>query len=273
MLADARIMGRNATQRMIADWQSLGLLDYPTGQGGLGRGQGSRKARYSVNQRKLFRALLEQRSRNTRVGPLTTLPVYLWMYWGDDYVPLSQAQRALQTYVKAYENPSQERARQLAGELASQLEHPAVGETLRTKFRRLLTDAIASGRPVDAKLATVAQQVFDPDGQGRVLGPPGATITVSTLLENSMRRHRVVHQILDGTVNDETLKKARAAAQETMREYMRLRPEFAARAGDVAHLFQPVSGADLISQSCSNLIAVLAAQLPDQSALPASDER
>ncbi len=280
LLADARIMGRKATQRMVLDWQSLGLLDYPAAQGGLGRGQGSRKALYSANQRKLFRALLEQRSRNTRVRPLTNLPVYLWLYWGNDYVPLSQAQRALKTYVKtegkthakAY-NPSKERARQLADELATQLEHPAANDTQRTKLRRLLSEAIAQGRAMDAELADVAQQVFDPEGQGRILGPPGARLTVSALLQDSLRQHRVVHLLLEDKISGEVFESARAAALETFREYMRLQPEFAASAGDLAHLFQPLTEGDVVRKSCSNLMALLALHSPHQPAQQNAGDR
>ncbi len=63
LIADARGQGHKATQRMILDWQTFGLLDYPDPQGGLGRRRGSKKALYSAHQRSLFQALLQHPAR------------------------------------------------------------------------------------------------------------------------------------------------------------------------------------------------------------------
>jgi len=97
LVADAAGNGCHVGVRMIRDWTELGLLDYPQ-RLGAGKGHGSRQAMYSANQRNLFLTLLHHRPNN-KIRSLARIPVGIWTYWGDDYVPTSQARRAMNTWL------------------------------------------------------------------------------------------------------------------------------------------------------------------------------
>src|SRR5450759_5370395 len=101
LLADARRLGHPVTARLITDWVARGLLDHPHRRS-RGRGHGSTKAVYSAHQRELFAVLLAHRAQAGRTSPLTAIPIAIWVYWGDHYVPLRQARRALATWLDAH---------------------------------------------------------------------------------------------------------------------------------------------------------------------------
>ncbi len=248
---------------MILDWQTFGLLDYPDPQGGLGRGRGSKKALYSAHQRSLFQALLQHRSTTKRIRQLTVIPVYLWLYWGEQYVPLRQAKLAFATYLGATTRASRDRAEQAARQLTEQLAHPAARDTDRTKLRRLLGDAMWAGSGLSPQLQEVLQRVFDPAGEGRTLGPPGATLTAAAFTTAAMAKAAVVRLVERDELPDAAYLTARITAQHTMQEYLRRQPELAQHAGELSSLFQPLTDQDLVMNSCRNLLEVLAWQHHD----------
>jgi hypothetical protein len=49
-------------------------------------------------QLNLLLALLEKRPTVTHVAPLCNIPVFLWPWFDDRYVPVEQARRALMTW-------------------------------------------------------------------------------------------------------------------------------------------------------------------------------
>ena len=111
LIADAAEHGHQVIARLVRDWSERGLLDYPTRRPA-GKGHGSKQALYTANQRMLFLALLDKRADNG-IRSLARMPVWLWMYWGDDYVPLRQARRAFMTWLGdpgSRSRPARERA-------------------------------------------------------------------------------------------------------------------------------------------------------------------
>jgi hypothetical protein len=94
-LADgAEERGLSVTERLITAWVQNGLLDQPRRRG---TGRGSKPAVWSDHQANLFFALLGHRDRY-RISDLTNIPIWLWLNYGDDYVPTRQVRRALRTY-------------------------------------------------------------------------------------------------------------------------------------------------------------------------------
>jgi hypothetical protein len=268
LIADARLMGRKATQRMIMDWQTFGLIDYPQPQGGAGRGKGSKKSVYSANQRKLFRTLIEHRPQAKHIADLMIFPVYLWLYWGDDYVPLRQTRLAMKTYAGRVTNVSRQRAEALAREITAQFAHPDSRETARTKLTRLTGEAIHEGRGPDEPLEQALHEVFDPHNEGLQLGPPTVPISAEALLRNSLARERAARALIsDQEIADSAFTSARGAVVETTNEYLTLQPQLAAQAGRFSELFSPRTPDEIIKRSCSDLLsslggALLAAEQP-----------
>ena len=78
------------SDRLVTDWVSKGLLDQPERQArGKGNGRGA-KYEWADRQCELFLSLLMHRDEVTYVDSLASLPVSMWLYWGDEWVPLRQ---------------------------------------------------------------------------------------------------------------------------------------------------------------------------------------
>jgi hypothetical protein len=257
LIADARVMGHKATQRMIMDWQTLGLIDYPQPQGGAGRGKGSKKALYSINQRKLFRELVRKRGEIKRIANLTVIPVSLWLYWGDEYVPLHQVRRALKTFVGRFDATSRDRAKDIALTLTTQLAHPDVGEPQRTKLTKMLTAAIHDGRQPDQQLQDALQQAFDPAEEGRTVGPPAAPVTATAFIKITLGRLQAADAIVTDTIPNETFHRARDMQRDSLRGYLQTQPELAASAGNLAEIYSAPTWNDLVRRACSDLLNAL----------------
>ncbi|MDX6309665.1 MAG: hypothetical protein QOI06_2711 [Nocardioidaceae bacterium] len=257
LIADARLMGKKATQRMIMDWQSLGLMDYPQPQGGAGRGRGSKKALYSGGQRYLFRTLLEKRAEVRHINPLTNIPVYLWLYWGDDYVPLRQVRLALTTYVRKFALTSKERARQVAGQLVTELAHPDTSDTDRNKLRRLLSTAIHKGRLDVPELADTLENVFDPHSTGREIGPPGLQLNPHHLLATAAARQRAEQALFTDTVPDRVFYDARASHCHGYLEFLREHPQRAGAALGLTLNGTTALSSEILHNACDDLVIAL----------------
>ena len=83
--------------RMVTDWAAHGLLDRPEDNGSRGRG-GKVPGTWNEHQFQLFLSLLEARVHAKAVADLCSIPVWLWLWWGDDYVPMRQVKTAMTTW-------------------------------------------------------------------------------------------------------------------------------------------------------------------------------
>lgn len=150
LIAYADHVRPGATRRLITDWIGLGLLDRPA-KPGLGRGRGSEPATWSSSQRELFLNLWRQRP-SASIVQLSNIPVYLWMFWGDEYVPLRQVRRAMLTWLHRIEYVSVPAAEATA----QQISH-LFGKEKRTRATRELLAEALRGRAPD--LDQVREQV------------------------------------------------------------------------------------------------------------------
>jgi hypothetical protein len=96
LLDVARSRGHKVSQGLLEKWVGYGLLDRGT-QHGRGKGRGALFL-WSGNQLELLLALLTKRLEVSRVRVLLNLPVGVWLYWGDDYIPLRQVRRAMESW-------------------------------------------------------------------------------------------------------------------------------------------------------------------------------
>jgi hypothetical protein len=144
--------GHPVSPRLIDDWVALGLLDQPTKRG-LGRGMGIR-ATWAPNQVQLFVRLLVARETAHRVKTLCNLPVWLWLTCGDEYVPLRQAKRAMETWVHGSATTAWGHAR-AAAKAASEGLPASVATRARSRVAQLLAEALYRGRLDEVSLARV----------------------------------------------------------------------------------------------------------------------
>lgn len=88
----------DVTDRLVAEWVRLGLLDEAER---IGRSDGRRGALYQWpdSQWDLFRTLLAKRTEIPHIRGLVQISVGVWVYWGNKWVPLRQVRRALESSI------------------------------------------------------------------------------------------------------------------------------------------------------------------------------
>lgn len=129
------------TERQITEWVRLGLLDSAVRSQ---RTDGRKGAYYvwSENQKSLLLTLLGKWEDVGRTSALVVIPVSIWLYWGDEWVPTKQTRKALRTSVDLFGPPhSWERAEANARDIVKALVSKSAS---REKVKRL-TDSLTSG--------------------------------------------------------------------------------------------------------------------------------
>ncbi|MFY1623720.1 hypothetical protein ACN268_10995 [Micromonospora sp. WMMD735] len=261
LVTDARAEGYQATTRLITDWVSLGLLDRPRRQP-RGRGLGSSKALYAPHQRKLFLTLLAKRAKASRVTSLAPIPVFIWLYWGDEFVPLRQARRALMTWLKANEVSNRKRARAQARLLLGQLDHPAAAPPARRELVDAMAEVAYTGRADPSRLEAVVREVFEPDGVRRELGHPAALLTVESVLRLIDARLAAVSALKAGKVTDGQFAETRQAHLMAAADYAASQRELAMQAPPhLTNFYEPLTLQSTFDSCCVDLLSIMGLQL------------
>lgn len=141
LIAYANAVRAGANRRQVTEYISLGFLDHPR-KPGLGRGAGSAPGTWSWAQRELFRVLWAQRPMLT-TAELCNFPVYLWMFWGDEYVPLRQVRKAMKIWLSRVQFVSAAAADYAAGEMLRVFGKQASSSAKR----QLLAQALRGRKP------------------------------------------------------------------------------------------------------------------------------
>jgi hypothetical protein len=267
LITDARLHGMPMNQRRIMDWQTKGLIDYPIPQAGLGRGKGREKSRYPRRQRELFRALILKRDEANSIAALACVPVWLWLYWGDDYVPLRQVRRALRTHLDAVAVPTKDRARSWAERLRDTYAHPDADVAVTTKFVNVAARVMASPALIDKAMQDAFAEMIDPHGEEIPLGPPGAQVTPTSLLDAAFAKQRAIQLLLgtDEQIADATFNRTWNIAVASFAEYVRTQPELAAQAGRLSELFVQPTLQGFVVDSCDRFTSGLGLQIDAES--------
>src|SRR5260370_36282723 len=169
LLAQAAGAGYKASARLIDDWVQAGLLGNAEDRDWPGRTHGSGStARWSQHQRNLFLSLLHQRQKlHVREnGPLSNMPVWLWVYWGDlGGISLKQVRRAMRTWTAYWRGQSYATVRKSAREVVT------LASSARATNKRELVDELSrigvSGADIDdEELRYLLDQVIGPHAKG-----------------------------------------------------------------------------------------------------------
>jgi len=253
LLTDAAKAGQPMTRRVLTAWIQLGLLDHPARRG-KGRAKGSHPATVTPDQRQLFALLLRHRSTVKRLSTLAALPVTIWVYWGDDYVPLRQAKRALGTCLGKARHPAKHYAQRVAQDVVDQLAHPDAPPTAKRKLLRLLTEAAYEGRiTYRADLRATLRAVFDPHAENRRIGPAGIGIDADAWLNAVLLREQGTLAFLRGRINDDMFQEARHELRQSLTDYQLLQAGFASSLTETG----TQDASDLVNSACPNLLMVI----------------
>jgi hypothetical protein len=255
LVADAQALDFPATRRLITDWVRLGLLDHP-GRRSLGRGRGQAKAVWPPNQRRLFQELAKKRPTVAQLGPLFNMPVYLWLSWGDDYVPLRQARRALATWAGKVGRPAWRQcmitAKQILAELDHAGAHPADSKAL---VEAIATVGYTNTLDREALLAA-AKRVADPNNVGSTLWLPGPRMTPDGFVHLVEARTRALADLAH--LSDTDFQSARRNFQASWHDYVDWRQHQSRPRA--ARLFASPPDAEAVNNACVNLLTLLGLQ-------------
>jgi len=257
LVADAHATGHEITVRLITDWVSRGLLDQPTRQP-KGYGRGSDKGLYSENQRRLLLSLLDKRASN-HLRSLARIPLFVWLYWGDDHVPTRQALRALTTWVDDFRT-SKEAASQAARLIIGQVDHPLASAEARRSLLELLTESAYCGRVDEPRIRQAVHAVFEPEHVliKRVAGPLSAPMSTDSVVRLFTARLSAAQAVRRGVVVESQLVQAREAHRTNMAEYVARLPGMASQVPEqLADAFRQPS-AQMMAETCgTDILTVL----------------
>lgn len=257
LVTDAAAQGRRVTPRLIRDWTENGLLDYPDKRPA-GKGHGSRLALYPATQRMLFLTLLHHREGNG-IRSLARIPVGIWLYWGDAYVPMRQARRAFMTWL-GDPSISKERAKDTAKTILDQIAHPDASRQARRELLIVLTHISYTGRFESERLEDALRSVFEP-GHGqirRALGHPDAPITTDAFIDLVRARFTATQRLNAGEVTDEDFLQARRAHLIHYADYAHRQPLFAASVPQpAAEMYESADLETALNQCCNHLLTTI----------------
>jgi len=241
-----------ASARSVRRWVQFGLLDRPVVRG-RGRGQGV-LALWSDNQLRLFVELTRAQQRGASIPSLCNLPIWLWVWWGDSYVPLRQVRRALETWASARTRPSWSDALTVARAVVGKLAIAGTRRAVLRLFRQTIADQAAGAFDPDT-LRAAAKDAIEGEARRR-RGPIGAQLDAARYADLVAMRFEALDH-LDGLSEDD-FESARLLLHHTKADYERKRPTFEADP-DLGHLFSDTTQSDEINLACLDLVTALGA--------------
>ena len=258
LILSAKEQDFDITARMIDDWVSIGLLDRPNKRG-LGRGKGM-LATWPDNQRQLLLTLLLKRKEIKKlITPLFNIPVWIWLEYGEEHVPLRQMKRALLNWSLShgYRANSWKRARLSARALLDSFKHEGSTRADRNTLVEILARASYSGTCDLLELRPAVKKVFDPDGVERELGPRGAQLTVDSIVSLVDARLKTIARIEN--ISDDEFNSARIAYAQATNLYWRDLPRFVSNP-DMGDFFKINNVEERLNSACMSLITLIGLQ-------------
>jgi hypothetical protein len=235
LLSSASERGHDVGVRLVTDWVRRGLLDHPRLRP-LGHARGSLPALYTPQQRDLFLALLDKRRDGaTRIKSLARIPIWLWLYYGDDYVPTRQASLALKTWIGNF-SASKSAAAEAATAMLQQFDHPDATPAARRTLHLALADVALKRRIVDRPgLERAVRNVFEPaEPFGRVrrgAGPSSMPLTADVVVPYIEARLAGARAISTGSIDETFLDHVRDEFRTSRAEYVSMVPALSTTAG------------------------------------------
>lgn len=253
MITQANAIRPGATGRLITDWVESGLLDHPR-KPGLGRGAGSQPGTWPIQQLKLFVTLWGKKPEAT-IAELCNIPVYLWLFWGDEFAPLRQVRRAMNSWLARLRHVPIRAADEAAAHILG-----IVDQGRPTKAKRdFLSYAL---RAVPADLDEARKQLVGKSRAPRADTTPeaGRTVEVDPELIMRLLTGRVTAEGQLDDLPDELFEWARFFNLYAEAQYRQEQPMLGA---DSRHgrLFPQRRHDDMIKYACANLLTLLGASL------------
>lgn len=263
MIEDARASDFHIQKRTIHAWINQGLLDRPLRRGA---GRGSRPGLHSENQRKLFLLLLSKREEMPKLPTLALIPLNIWLWWGEEWVPRRQALRAFKTWFGGGTR-RKEVCHDAARRMLKQMDHPMASDTARNRFVRLFAEISYQGRLSDAKrdeLEAAARAVFEPPsafgstGLVRAVGPHTLPLTVEGMLAHVSALAAAVQTLRNDRLTEALFDRAKVVHRRSKQEYAMLRPGLATQTtGPLSEVFAERTLEDEVNDAGKDLLVTI----------------
>lgn len=243
--------GRSVSRRLLYDWTGLGLLDHPD-RPGKGQGQGW-AVEWPDSQRQLFLTLLRKRHEVKRIDTLCNVPVWIWLVWGEEYVPLRQARRALGTWAGRWKTSTKRHAYASAKALVAQLGVSGVPAPIRQVAVDAVARAAMTGEFDRTSLEDGLRRVMDPHRSGR---PRGVVLHMrpsdyATLIEARSEARRRLSEL-----DDDLFIWARRLYLVTRSGYAKEHSRLA-EDPELGHIVNPPTASEVATNACLDLLTVL----------------
>ena len=258
LVADAAAAGFEATPRLVRDWSEIGLLDYPARRPA-GKGHGSRPALYPASQRQLFQNLLLKRSEGNVPRSLAKIPVAIWMYWGDEWVPLRQVRRAMRTWL-GDPRLSKRQARQTAREILRQFDDRAATPAARRDLLAALTETGYTGKADFEQLESALRHVFEPGSETirKAVGHPEAPMMTDSFVTVLRARLGGAARLETGEITDEEFYFARHVHLVAYADYAMNRHSYVAFAPQSRpDMYEEVTAERALNEACLHLLTTI----------------
>jgi hypothetical protein len=212
-----------------------------------------------------------------RLPALALIPLGIWLGWGEEYVPVRQARKALKTWFgngRRRREVCQEAAKGVLG----QLDHPMASETSRNRLVRLYAEVTYRGKMTpsqQAELEDAARAVFEPrtvfgtSGLIRAVGPAQAPFTVESFMVRTASVTAAIEAVRKDEVTEAILRQARRVYRASKEHYFAMRPVLEAQAtGQIAQMFAETNGEAEINNIGRDLLGVIGLLLTAPASAP-----
>jgi hypothetical protein len=161
----------DVSERLVTDWASKGLLDRPhRTQRGKGNGRGA-FYEWPETQRDLFLTLLSKRPEVKGVTTLCQIPVGVWLYWGDQWVPLRQVRLALPTWWSTAGRTGWDRSLSIARQVVDTMAPSDMPRKAKAELRELVAGALDGGVFPRDLISSTIQAAFNHKSPAGTYGP------------------------------------------------------------------------------------------------------
>jgi hypothetical protein len=170
MLRLAASAGLPADATLFDRWVTQGLLDAAQAEGRGYRGGVLRT--WPDGQAQLWLTLLSKRRDGAKPRDLANGPVFIWLLWGEDYVPLRQVRRVVETWAEVGRKAPRHDYRHAARRLVKDVAAPGVDRHSREALVDALVDSARARDLDEERVESLVRAVVGPsDASAEVDGP------------------------------------------------------------------------------------------------------
>ncbi len=177
LVAEARRHGYRISAKLVERWVTIGLLDQARAIG-RSRGKGVDR-RWPEEQRQLLLSLLQHHRQTQTIRALTNIPVFVWLLWGEDYIPVRQVRRCLETYCQASRDARTFRGTAWARKLVRDLTRPGAPARAKEILVDELLASVRDGALHETELRRRLVEVVGPEDPGAQVDGPRAYAIVA----------------------------------------------------------------------------------------------